>query len=1026
MGRTIHYTIALKDGAYNFSTSDWRRFTDAVRTVLGESAVVGIRHVVVGDFELRRSGEMDSFDIEEVERLEARRAELKARGDSSDRRRELKRRIRALNKTLSKSSKPENQEGARILLLLAERYLPGVVIDSKKGKNWEDAEATVASKERGKRGRVESSDSEDESSESSESEDERKEKDVERRVRAVEVVQSVARCKRMCKDVETQRSDDVETQRSDAAKTVQRLARASRFRKEMLGRQKSRAAKRLQALFRGRAVRKVHHVKRRERVLSPPKKVNDFDSTPFLLLCKIFDKIKLKKTKDQKLDVIFTADARRMVEAGNSLYPILRLMLPHADSERESYGVREARLGRIYCKMLGLDKRVKDCDWVMNYADPARARDGVPAGDISAIIEKIVEHRGVHQGKDSYTVGEINQILDEFAAAQSDDDKAAVLFKLHKKATPKQHAYFARIVLKDMHIGMTEETVLRYYHPDALELYLATDSLKEVLGDRAMLNPRKRVDVDVELFKPFRPMLAQRHVFVHGEKIMGKAPFYIEDKLDGERLILHKKGRRIRTWSRRGIEKPLYSELLSRASRFLDADELILDGELLGYDEDTRKFVSFGTNIEIAKIQQANPKSRQHIKFMVFDVLLVNGRKLKKLPLRDRKKWLSKVVIDNPLISKVPFIEVNLESDAARYAAIDREFKKAKAARKEGLVIKKSDTHYIIGRRAEDWIKLKSDYSDGHDTFDMVILGGYYGEGRKRSGDASSFLVGIPNPKRRGYYLTVGKVGTGYNLRELADLQTDLRPLWISSNDRTELPEYLRGWEPSKTDIPHVFVTNPADSVVFEIKSAELTRTGQYSSGYTFRNPRVVRIRRDKGVRDIWTLDDVKRYYDAHGRDMDKEEQEEKRRRIQKDSAKLWERTAREGMGGAGGAGGAGEKPKTKGRQKKVIEVLGGIRKPGEYNVPITGNAFEGKQLFVSLGVPNRKDVELFIHSQGGKTTATYSSSARYFIGRSITMAAQNASVHSLLLKPVWVEKIKKAGKWLEPDDEDYLWKPED
>lgn len=1008
MGRTIRYTISLEDGAYNFSTTEWRRFVDAVRSVLGTLLKGGSRHVAIGDFEFRRSGEMDPYDAEEVERLEAERAAIKERGGSMDRRRELKRRIKALNKTLSKSAKPTEQEGARVILLLAEKLLSGVVIDSKKGSKWESAQAAIASKEREKRGRAKRGRVDSSGDESDESGDD--ESGDERRVWAARVLQSVVRKKRMRKDTETQQSK--------AAKTLQRFTRTRRFRKEMSRREKIRAARRLQALFRGRAVRKVHRVERRERPASPVR-ANEFDSTPFSLLCKVFDKIKLKRTKDQKLDVLFTSDARRMVLAGNSLYPIVRLLLPQADSERESYGVKEARLGRIYCKMLAIDKRVPDCDWVLNYADPARARDGVKAGDISAIIEEIMKYRTDHRGKESYTVAEINQMLDEFAAARSDDEKAAVLMKLNRKASPQQHAYFARIILKDMHIGMTEETVLKYYHPDALELYFATDSLKEVLDDKALLNPRKRIDVNVELFKPFRPMLAQRHVFTHGEKVMGDAPFYIEDKLDGERLILHKKGKKIRTWSRRGIEKPLYNELLSRASRFLDADELILDGELMGYDEDTKKFLSFGTNIEIARIQKANPKAKQHLKFMVFDALLVNGRKLKNLPLKDRKKILSRVVVNNPLITKVPFITVNKEGDAERYAAIDAEFKKARAARKEGLIVKRSTSSYIIGQRSEDWIKLKSDYSDGHDTFDMVILGGYYGEGRRRSGDTSSFLVGIPNPKRRGYYLTVGKVGTGYGLRELADLQSDLRRLWMSSRDRTKMPEYLRGWEPAKADIPHVFVSDPAESVVLEIKSAELTRTSQYSSGYTFRNPRVVRIRRDKGIRDIWTLADVKRYYDAHGRDMDKEEQEEKRRR---EAAKAWTGTT------AGGSGESKEEPepKRRGRQKKVIQVLGGIRKPGEYDVPIEGNSFEGKKVYVDLNVPKRKEVELFIHSQGGKTTASYHPSARYFVGRSTRGPAIGASVHSLLLKPSWVEKIKKAGKWLDPEDEDYLWKPED
>ena len=107
-----------------------------------------------------------------------------------------------------------------------------------------------------------------------------------------------------------------------------------------------------------------------------------------------------------------------------------------------------------------------------------------------------------------------------------------------------------------------------------------------------------------------------------------------------------------------------------------------------------------------------------------------------------------------------------------------------------------------------------------------------------------------------------------------------------------------------------------------------------------------------------------------------------------------------------------------------MIEVLGGIRKADEYDVPVVGTSFDGKQLFVALGVPKRKEIELFIHSQGGKTTATYTKAATYFIGTKLNGAAKSASVHSRLLKPSWIDKIRTEGTWVEPEDEDYLWKP--
>ena len=53
----------------------------------------------------------------------------------------------------------------------------------------------------------------------------------------------------------------------------------------------------------------------------------------------------------------------------------------------------------------------------------------------------------------------------------------------------------------------------------------------------------------------------------------------------------------------------------------------------------------------------------------------------------------------------------------------------------EGIIIKLADSKYQPNNRSPDWIKLKSDYIEGlSDTFDVIILGGYFGEGKARIG----------------------------------------------------------------------------------------------------------------------------------------------------------------------------------------------------------------------------------------------------------------------------------------------------
>ena len=58
-------------------------------------------------------------------------------------------------------------------------------------------------------------------------------------------------------------------------------------------------------------------------------------------------------------------------------------------------------------------------------------------------------------------------------------------------------------------------------------------------------------------------------------------------------------------------------------------------------------------------------------------------------------------------------------------------------------MIKPTSAPYIFGDR-KHWIKIKPDYIDGLiDTLDLVVIGGYYGEGRRRAGNISHFLLAV-------------------------------------------------------------------------------------------------------------------------------------------------------------------------------------------------------------------------------------------------------------------------------------------
>jgi DNA ligase-4 len=94
--------------------------------------------------------------------------------------------------------------------------------------------------------------------------------------------------------------------------------------------------------------------------------------------------------------------------------------------------------------------------------------------------------------------------------------------------------WMVRIILKDLKISLRTETVLEAYHPDALEYFNLTNSLKRV-ADK-FFDPEVQLDKELLLFNPIKPMLASKKPIPALEQYL---PLLAETKYDGERLQAH-------------------------------------------------------------------------------------------------------------------------------------------------------------------------------------------------------------------------------------------------------------------------------------------------------------------------------------------------------------------------------------------------------------------------------------------------------------------------------------------------------
>jgi DNA ligase D-like protein (predicted ligase)/DNA ligase D-like protein (predicted polymerase)/DNA ligase D-like protein (predicted 3'-phosphoesterase) len=245
-------------------------------------------------------------------------------------------------------------------------------------------------------------------------------------------------------------------------------------------------------------------------------------------------------------------------------------------------------------------------------------------------------------------------------------------------------------------------------------------------------------------FDGLAPMLA-----THGSvSKLKSAQWAFEAKWDGYRLLVDADHGELRLRSRSGRDLTREFPQL----RFLAADlgehRAVLDGEVVALD--ASGVPSFS--------EMQNRVRATRIEFWAFDLLHLDGRSLLRAKYQDRRRLLKTLAAGAPSLT-VPDL---LPGDG------EQALEHSRKHQWEGVVAKKRDSTYQPGRRSASWIKDKY-----WNTQEVVIGGWRAGEGGRSSG-IGSLVVGIPDS---GGLRFVGRVGTGFTDRDLANLKKTLTPL---------------------------------------------------------------------------------------------------------------------------------------------------------------------------------------------------------------------------------------------------------
>lgn len=286
-----------------------------------------------------------------------------------------------------------------------------------------------------------------------------------------------------------------------------------------------------------------------------------------------------------------------------------------------------------------------------------------------------------------------------------------------------------------------------------------------------------------------------------------------EIKFDGTRTIayLDLEKNYVRFLNRRGIffEKR-YPEIVKDLANNVNAKRIILDGEICVFSEGKPDFY------KLAEREQVDNKLRIELlskmmpaTFIIFDVLHLNGKDLIDLPLMERKEILKKVINEGEKI----LLSVWIEEKGVKF------FKEVKEKGLEGIVAKKKDSKYEIGKRSKNWLKIKV-----LKTLDCIVLGYTKGEGIREE-YFGALLCGAYFKNKLIY---LGKVGTGFSEFDLKLLTSLLKNMETSK-------KYFEGGEEIEEEVSYV-----KPKLVVEVSFMNLTKD------LKFRAPSFKKIRSDK------------------------------------------------------------------------------------------------------------------------------------------------------------------------------------
>ncbi|MAG59288.1 DNA ligase [Candidatus Woesebacteria bacterium] len=491
-------------------------------------------------------------------------------------------------------------------------------------------------------------------------------------------------------------------------------------------------------------------------------------------------------------------------------------------------------------------------------------------GDLGDVAAALAAHSSQRTAVSKQSVQNVYDKLHEIAVESgegSQERKLVGVSDLLKKVDPLPARYIVRIPVGKLRLGFSDITML-----DALSVMEVGDksarakieALYNVTADIGAIAKRVKKTglagiekVDAVPGVPIRSSLSDR--LPTAEKIIEKVgpKLAVEPKFDGFRTQVHITGKReVFLFSRNQENVTSMFPDTVEAAKKLNVNDAIFDGESIGYNPKTDKFVPFQETIQRKRKYGISEMSKQvPLKVFVFDVLHLNGKTLLNKPFSDRRKAIEKLFKGKT--GTFLLTEQEIVDDPKALTVI---FKKFVGEGLEGIMAKKLDAPYKAGGRGFHWVKFKPGTksmlkdSETLDTIDCVLMGAFRGKGKRAQFGVGGFLLGVRDGKDK--YYTISNLGTGLTDTQFRDMYKRVQKLEVADKPK----EYMV----DKMIDPDIWVR---PKVVLEVLADEITLSTRHTAGmkktrgYSLRFPRLIKVRDDKSPMDATTVREVEKLY---------------------------------------------------------------------------------------------------------------------------------------------------------------------